>query len=445
MVSIKVSRSKLSGVLRCPSSKSYTHRAIAIASLAIPRKNLSTSVITNPLLARDTLATLSACRALGAEIKNEDGKLKITGKQSFDPPENVINAENSGTTIRIITAMSGLVRKGFTILTGDDSLRRRPMQPILDALQQLGVECYSTKLDGTPPLVVQGGGIKGGRVVVDGSISSQFISGLLISGIHASEQIEIKIRGNLVSRPYVGATLATMTKFGVSVGHSDDLLEYHLKNDECYRPAIFDVPSDFSAAALLLAAGILAGGKLVVKGLNFDLPQGDSKIIEIIQELGGRIKVERQKGQVTAEGTEILEGGNFDLSDTPDLLPVVSVLALKASAPITISGVAHARLKETDRVANIARELRKFGVSIKEFGDGLSIAAPKQLKNAKLNAYNDHRLFMAFTIASMITEHSLVGGAESVDVSYPTFLEDMKHCGAAIQAMPDREGAPKVV
>jgi 3-phosphoshikimate 1-carboxyvinyltransferase len=433
MVSIIVKKSKINGSVRCPSSKSYSHRALAIASLAT-----SQSTITNALLARDTLATLAGCRALGAEIKHEGATAQVKGRHSFEPPENVINAENSGTTIRIMTAMSGLVKSGHTVLTGDESLRKRPMQPILDALAQLGVQAYSTKSNGMPPLVVKGGGIKGGTTVIDGSVSSQFISGLLIAGIYADSEITMKIKGNLVSKPYVSATLATMKRFGVAVDHSADMLEYHIKNAE-YRAAKFDVPSDFSTAALILSAGALAGEKLKVKGLNFALPQGDSQIVEIMKQMGCPIKVDKNKGEVTVQGSEELEGGNFDLSDTPDLLPVVSILALRAKSTVTITGVAHARVKETDRVANIAAELVKFGARIREFHDGLAITAPKKLKNASLEAYNDHRLFMAFTIASMMTEKSMVAGAESVDVSYPNFVSDMKELGARLSPAPDRE------
>jgi 3-phosphoshikimate 1-carboxyvinyltransferase len=433
MVSILVRKSKVNGSLRCPSSKSYSHRAIAVASLADGQ-----STITNMLLARDTLATLAGCCALGAHIKYKGTTLRVRGSDCFNPPENVINAENSGTTIRIITAMSGLVKRGYTVLTGDQSLRTRPMQPILDALVQLGVEAYSTKENGTPPLIVKGGGIKGGTTVVDGSISSQFISGLLIASIYADSKIVMRVKGNPVSKPYIGATLAIMKYFGVSIDHSRDMLEYYITNAR-YCPTKFDIPGDFSTAALILAAGALAGEKLKVNGLSFTLPQGDLHIVDILKRMGCIIRVDKVNGEVSVEGAERLEGGDFDLSDTPDLLPVVSILSLKAKSPVTITGVAHARVKETDRVANIAKELVKFGALVEEFHDGLKITAPQLIKNASLEAYNDHRLFMAFTIASIMTEKSIVAGAESVDVSYPNFVSDMKDLGAKISPAPDRE------
>lgn len=433
MTSIVVRRSRLNGSVRCPSSKSYSHRAIAIASLADQH-----STITEVLMARDTLATLAGCCALGAEIKYDPKKMRIKGSHRLNPPENVINAENSGTTIRILTAMSGLVRTGYTVLTGDESLRNRPMQPLIDALRQLGVEAYSTKENGRPPLIVKGGGIKGGTTVVEGSISSQFISALLIASIHADSEVLIKVKGTLVSKPYVRATLATMKHFGVSIDHSPDMLEYYIKSAR-YHGTGFDVPSDFSTAALILAAGALVGEKIRVNGLNFEMPQGDSKIIDILKKMECRIKVDQEKGEVYISGLDKLEGGDFNLADTPDLLPVVSILALKATSPVTITGVAHARVKETDRISKIAAELLKFGAHIREFHDGLKITAPQLMKNASLEAHNDHRLFMAFTVASMMTEKSIVAGAQSVDVSYPNFISDMKNIGAKISPTPDRE------
>ena len=433
MVSIQVRKSALKGEVRCPSSKSYSHRAIAISSLC-PAK----STINNALLARDTLATLAGCRAFGARIHHDNTIVEVEGLRALAIPENVINAENSGTTIRILSAMAGLTKGGFAVLTGDESLRGRPMQPLLDALKQLGVECFSTKMNGTPPLLIRGGGIAGGSAVIDGSISSQFISGLLIAGIYSKSETRLKISGNLVSRPYVKATIATMERFGVRIEHDPDLLHFRIPKGE-YTPCSFEVPSDFSTAALLLSAGALVGEKLVVKGLDFDLPQGDSRIIDFLREMGSNIKVDRAKGEIAVESTESLEGGEFDLGDTPDLLPVMSILALKAKTPVTIKGVAHARVKETDRVANIASELSKLGVSIDEFKDGLTIRPTGELKNAALEAFNDHRLFMAFTIASMLTEKSIVAGAESVDVSYPNFISDMENMGAQLSPMPDRD------
>ena len=433
MANVQVKRSQIDGVIRCPSSKSYTHRAIAIGSLTERQ-----SIITNILLARDTLATLNACRSLGANIIHKNGTLWIAGKRKFDAPESIINAENSGTTIRLLTVMSALVDKGFTVLTGDESLRKRPMQPLLDALQQLGVECYSSRMKGIPPLIVRGGGIKGGTTVVDGTVSSQFISALLISSICADKAVILKIKGAQVSAPYIDATLAIMKAFGVVIDQKSKYSEYLIKNNE-YKQTIFDIPADLSTAALLIAAGVLAGSRLTIKGVNFFFPQADSYIIDIVKAMGGKIKVDRNKDEVITQGASNLSGGSFDLTHSPDLLPVVSILALKSKKTVRIMGISHARLKETDRVSNIACELTKFGATVKEQRDEISISPPTLIKNASLEAYNDHRLFMAFTIASMLTEKSTVSGAESVDVSYPNFIQDLTNLGAHIESIPERE------
>lgn len=417
-------RSTISGTVRCPPSKSYTHRAIAIASLANGE-----STITNALLSRDNLATINACEKLGSKLIQKDRTIIIAGRNRFDSGNREIDAENSGTTIRIMIAMSALVEEGKTTLTGDESLRKRPMQPLLDALKQLGVN--STSANGMPPVVVKGGGIRGGYTEIKGDVSSQFISALLISSIYADRDVEIAVKGDQVSKPYIDATLATMQRFGVKI-ENIYYTNYRVKCQQ-YKPTKFNIPSDFSSAAMMLAAGALAGD-VTVEGLNFELPQADAKIIDILHDMGAYVKMNKTKGTVRVEAPERLEGDTFNLHNTPDLLPVVSILALKAKNKVTIKGVAHARVKETDRIANIAMELKKVGAEVEEFEDGLSIRVSEKLKNASLNAYNDHRLFMAFCIASLLTDKCVIDGLESVDVSYPTFVDDLRKLGADIKS-----------
>ncbi|MBE43792.1 MAG: 3-phosphoshikimate 1-carboxyvinyltransferase [Thaumarchaeota archaeon] len=423
MVSVEVKRSKINGAITCPASKSYTHRAIAIASLVNGK-----SVLTNVLLSRDTLATINACKKFGSRITQTDGIITISGRNKFHHGNREIDAENSGTTIRVMIAMSALVEGGKTTLTGDESLRKRPMQPLLDALTRLGVD--STSTNGMLPVVVQGGGIKGGYTEINGDVSSQFISALLISCVHADKDVEVSVKGEQVSKPYIDSTLATMERFGVKI-ENNCYTNYIVKCQQ-YKPVKFDVPSDFSSAAMMLAAGALAG-EVTIKGLNFELPQADAKIIDILHDMGAYIKMDKISGIVRIEAPERLEGDRFNLRNNPDLLPVVSILALKAKNKVTISGVAHARVKETDRITNIVRELKKFGAEVEEFEDGLSIKSIDKLKNTRLNSYNDHRLFMAFCIASLLTDKCVIDGLESVDVSYPNFIDDLRKLGSDIK------------
>lgn len=431
MVKISIQRSQLSGTARCPSSKSYTHRAIFLAALSEGE-----SKIHNPLISRDTLSSINACRAIGPQIISEESSLRIMGTD-LKTPDTVIDAGNSGTTIRIATSVCSLIESGYSILTGDSSLRTRPMDPLLCSLGELGVDCFSTKLDGTPPIVVKGGGLNGGNVTIDGSISSQFVSSLLIAAVRARNDVSIIVEGDQVSRPYILSTIATMEKFGIEVERDSSLRNFYVKTGT-NSPCIFHVPSDLSSAALMVAAGVLLSkDKIQLSGLNLDLPQGDSKIFSIVRQMNGSIRVDADRGELFVEVSERLDGGEFDLKDSPDLLPVVSILALKAKGPVVINGVSHARFKETDRVRNITTELRKLGAVVSETLNSISIQAPTTIKNASLESFDDHRLFMALTIAALLTNHSTLDGAESVDVSYPSFLEDLMRMGANVSACQD--------
>jgi 3-phosphoshikimate 1-carboxyvinyltransferase len=380
-------------------------------------------------MSRDTIASIDACRAFGTKIKRTDKGLIVSGNSTLKIPDDVINVENSGTTMRFVTAISSLLKKGHVIITGDDSIRKRPMGPLLSALKQLGVNSYSATENDKAPIIVQGGGIRGNHISIDGSISSQFISGILIAGVCAESGISLNVTGKQVSRSYIESTINVMTKFGARVEKSRDYRKYNISYNK-YNPTTLTIPGDFSTAALLLSAGILSGGEITVTNLDFSLPQGDSKILEILKKIGATINIEKKKGIVKAIGTRELDGGEFDLSDTPDLLPVVAILSLKSRNPVRIYGVSHTRYKETDRLKIIASEFRKFGVEIKTLPDEITITAPKKLRNAHINSHNDHRLFMSFVIASMMTEKSIVDGVESVDVSYPSFIQDMKRIGA---------------
>lgn len=415
----KVDKSILTGVISCPPNKSYSHRSIFLASLANGK-----SVLRNVLLSRDTLATVQTCKVFGADIEIKDSTVTIQSNGTIIPRTSQIDASNSGTTIRIATAIASLSDK-TTTLTGDSSLRKRPMQPLLDALNALGVSTTST--DGKPPVTVRGRS-SGGMTHISGSISSQFISALLIAGAKMKEGLTVDIDGELVSKPYLDATIATMQKFGVTVNTVSPYKRYHIPNQE-YKATDFVVPSDFSSMALLLSAAVLLGKNMEIDASIGDLPQGDRQILTYMEELGVKINI---ADKITIVAPDLLKGGRFDLSNNPDLLPPMAILALKTSKPIEIYNVKHARFKETDRIAILAKELVKVGIRVKEKEDGLVLEAPVTLKSAELESSEDHRLFMAFSIVGMVVGNCIVTDPDSVDVSYPTFVEDMKKIGANI-------------
>jgi 3-phosphoshikimate 1-carboxyvinyltransferase len=414
-----VDKSRLSGVIRCPPNKSYSHRAIFLAALASGK-----STLRNVLLSRDTLATINACKVFGAKIEINDSTAIVESKGEIIPQSHEIDASNSGTTIRISTAISSLSDDTIT-LTGDSSLKKRPMQPLLDALEQLGVKCTST--DGKPPVTVKGKAV-GGMTHISGSISSQFISALLIAGPKMKNGLTLEIDGELVSKPYLDSTIATMKKFGGIVNVISPYKKYNVANQE-YKSADFVVPSDFSSMALLLSAAVLLGEDMSIEASIGDLPQGDKEIISYLEKLGVKINIGEK---ITVTSPKLLNGGRFDLSNNPDLLPPMAILALKTSKPIEIYNVKHARFKETDRIAILAKELAKIGIIVTEKEDGLILEAPKMLKSAELESSEDHRLFMALAIAGMFVGNCTVTDPDSVDVSYPTFVEDMKKIGAKI-------------
>ena len=419
-MSCKIEKSKLSGNLVCPPNKSYTHRAIFLASLAG-----NNSKVDNALFSDDTRATINACINFGALIEQENSSIivkKSIGSGKFVPE---INAENSGTTIRIAAGIASLF-SDETTLTGDSSLKKRPMQPLLDALQSMGAKCSST--DGKPPIKIAGK-IKGGDVAIPGSFSSQFISAILIIAPLTEKGVNLVIEGNLVSKPYLDATISTMRNFGVTVQTIIPYKRYNI-TPQIYKPSTFTVPIDFSSLALLLSAAVLCGEDFVIQGSIGNLPHGDEVFIDILEQVGVKVTIEDDK--ISIHSPEKLNGGRFDLSNSPDLLPPLAILALKTSSPIEIVNVKHARLKETDRIAIVARELAKLGVNVDEREDGLILNTANNLKGESLNSENDHRLFMAFCIAGMYVGDCTVSNPESVKVSYPNFIEEMNHIGAKI-------------
>jgi len=419
----KIEKAKIMGEVNCPSNKSYTHRGIFLASLAG-----NNSKVENILLSADTKATIEACRKFGAiiEVNNTSITVKESIKIEAKVPE--INTENSGTTIRIAIGIASLFSEEIT-LTGDESIQKRPMQPLLDALSSIGAKCSS--IDGKPPVTIKGK-VLGGDISIPGNLSSQFISSLLISAPLTQNGINLKIEGDLVSKPYLDATIATMRKFGVSV---QTLIPYKKYNvtPQIYKNATFTVPIDFSSLALLLSFTVLNGKNITIKGSMGNLPQGDEAFIDFLEQLG--VSVTINENEIKVKSPEKLKGGVFDLRNSPDLLPPLAILSLISSRPIEIVNVKHARLKETDRIAILARELPKIGINVQEKEDGLILESSGSLTGAKLDSENDHRLFMAFCIAGTHIGECIVTDPKSVEVSYPNFIEEMNRLGAKIQRM----------
>ncbi|MDC1136795.1 3-phosphoshikimate 1-carboxyvinyltransferase [Nitrosopumilus sp.] len=419
----KVEKSKIKGIIDCPSNKSYTHRGIFLASLAG-----NNSKVENVLLSADTKATIEACEKFGAIIEVYNSVVIVKESIKIGSKVSEINTGNSGTTIRIAIGIASLFSEEIT-LTGDESIQKRPMQPLLDALSSIGAECNS--IDGKPPVKIKGS-IAGGDVTIPGNLSSQFISSLLITAPLTKNGINLTIQGDLVSKPYLDATIRTMREFGVSVQTLIPYKKYNI-SPQIYKNTTFKVPIDFSSLALLLSSIVLSGEDVTIKGSIGNLPQGDEAFIDFLNQLGVLVTI--NENEIKIKSPEKLKGGRFDLRNSPDLLPPLAILSLISSDPIEIVNVKHARLKETDRIAILARELPKIGIKVEEKEDGLILESSGNLIGAKLDSENDHRLFMAFCIAGTHIGDCIVTDPKSVQVSYPNFIEEMNRLGAKIQSI----------
>jgi 3-phosphoshikimate 1-carboxyvinyltransferase len=413
-----VERSDISGEVRVPPSKSYTHRAILITALG------PGGTVRRPLLSADTRATISASEAFGAKAEVKDA-VEIKGVSSRpETPDDVINVLNSGTTLRFSSAVATLT--DGAVLTGDSSIRSRPNGPLLSALNDLGAKAFSIKGNGKAPLVVLGK-MKGGTAKLDGSVSSQFLSALLIAAPLADGDTIIQIQGELKSRPYAEITMDMLKDAGAEI-HSGKQ-EFQIEGGQSYNLKSYTVPGDFSSASYPLAAAAVTGSKVRVLGI---LPsrQGDSAIIDILQKMGSEISWDRSEGILTIQGGD-LKGVEVDASMTPDLVPTIAVLGAVADGTTIVKNAEHVRHKETDRLHAMALELSKMGADIAERPDGLVINGGG-LHGAEVSGYHDHRIVMALAVAGMVAGDTRIDTAESVDVSYPGFFQEMAKLGAKV-------------
>ena len=417
---LTIRRSEIKGTVNAPPSKSYTHRAIAIAALS------KKAIVNNPLISGDTKATIRASCAFGANIEEKKDSLIVKGSEGkIKTPDNVIDVANSGTTLRIMTAVASLA-DGSTVLTGDASIRTRPNTPLLNALNDLGAEAFSTRNNGMAPIVVRGK-MRGGRVHIDGSISSQFISALLIACPLARNETRVMIKGELKSRPYVNITIDMLKDAGAKI-IADGPNGFIIPPEQEYDIRSYNVPGDFSSASYMMAAGALCGD-VTIKNM-YPTEQGDSALIEILAQMGAKISWDQKKGEVKVSRSE-LHGINVDVGKTPDLVPTLAVLGAISEGMMIIENAEHVRYKETDRLHAMTVELKKMGVDITEEKDRLLIRGGK-IKGAEVHGWDDHRIVMAMAVAGMVAGETTIDNVESVSISYPGFFEDLKRIGASI-------------
>ncbi len=365
---------------------------------------------------------------MGARIVKQD-ELMITGPEQLLAPESDMDCRGSGTTLRIFTALSALT-KGRCVLTGDQSLQARPMTALLQALGQLGVNASSIRGDGKPPVEVFGQGITGGAVRIRGDISSQYISGLLFACAQAENETRIEITTQLESQPYVEMTIEVMQQFGVNAEPSKEWNQILIPRRQNYVETHYEVPGDYSSAAFLMIAGALSGS-IKVTGLKEKSRQGDSQIILLLKHMG--ISIDFAKGGYIVTRSDP-KSFNIDVSNTPDLVPILAVLACQAKGQTRIFNASRLRFKESDRLSTTTTELKKMGARIDETKDGIIIEGPTRLHGAEIDSHNDHRIAMACTVAGLIAKGpTMIEGVECISKSYPEFIEHMQSLGADIE------------
>ena len=417
----KLKKSNISGEINIPGSKSHTIRALFIASLAKGK-----SVIRYPLKSADTLSAVSICRLFGADIEEKDDCLIVDGFGKIPRvPENVLDVGNSGTTLRFATATAGLV-DGYTVLTGDEQIRKRPLKQLLSAMNNLGAEAISTRNNGIAPVVIKGK-MSGGETDLD-SVTSQYLSALLLTLPLIEKDSKINIT-RLNEVPYVDITLDWLRNQNIELVNNG-YKSFEIFGGQSYKPFEKNIPGDFSSATFFMVLAAISGNKFILNNLDINDAQGDKKVLEILGSMGADISI--NDNSITIIGNK-LKGIEIDMNSIPDALPAMAVAACFAEGQTKLYNVPQARLKETDRISVMCSELKKMGADIEELEDGL-IIKKSQLKGAKVNGHFDHRVVMSLAIAGInIVGETSIDTAEAVDITFPEFNKILIDLGAKIE------------
>ena len=411
--------------IRPPGSKSITNRAIVCAALAVGRSELS-----GVLDSEDTTVMIEAWQQLGLHVVHDKvtQSLVIDGGGGKTPiKEADLFVANSGTTIRFLTAALAACEGRFR-LDGVARMRERPIADLLKALRQLGANVSSENLEhaNCPPVLLEAKGLAGGRATVAGNISSQFLSGLMMAAPMAHADVELHVEGELVSVPYVVMTAEVMRAFGAKV-EGDEQGPFTISAGKKYRGAKYAIEPDASAASYFWAAGAITGGSATVEGLSRSSLQGDVRFCECLEKMG--CKVEYGSDSISVQGSQLkggkLTGIDVDMSDISDTAQTLAVVAMFAEGPTTVRGVAHNRVKETDRISDLATELRKLGAVVDEFPDGFTVTPPAVVTPCELETYRDHRMAMSLALVGLRCPGLTILDPGCTAKTYPHYWEDL--------------------
>jgi 3-phosphoshikimate 1-carboxyvinyltransferase len=410
-----VEPSAISGKIKAPASKSMTQRAIAAALLANGR-----SIIHNPSYCDDSLAAMSIAVGLGARVNPHPDNIEIFGSVELKEPK--LNCGESGLAIRMFSPIAALYPAEI-IMVGANSLKKRPMRMVEEALTQHGAKCTSTK--GFLPLTIQGP-LAGGYSEIDGSISSQLLTGLLMALPLASKDSGIKVN-NLKSKPYIDMTIQILNKFGIIVNNRG-YEKFHIPGNQKYIPQEYTVEADWSGGAFLLVAGAI-NGNLTVEGLSTQSMQSDMAIIEALKQCGAKMEIGENQIHITSSE---LEAFDFDATESPDLFPPLVALAAYCTGTSTIRGVSRLIYKESDRAKALKDEFGKMNIAVEIKNDDMYITGG-QPAGAHVESHEDHRIAMAVAVASLRATGSVyIRDSQCVAKSYPHFFDDLRQLGAIV-------------
>lgn len=418
---IKINPSELSGEVKIPSSKSICHRSVICAGLSEGISNID-----NVIFSEDIEATCEGMKALGAKIEKYNDHLKIEGIREFISKNLSIYCGESGSTLRFLIPIGAVVGEEITF-KGIGKLVERPLQPYYDIFDDYKIKYEN--IEGKLPLTIKGK-LKPGKYFIRGDVSSQFISGLLFSLPILKGDSKIIVTTRLESKPYVDLTIDMLKNFSIDI-YNKDYREFIIKGNQKYIKSNYRVEGDFSQAAFWLTAGII-GKDVICSGLNMDSLQGDKVILDIIKSMGGKISIEEDKVKAIYSKTK---GTVIDVSQCPDLVPILAVLASLSEGTTEIINAARLRIKESDRLKAISGELNKIGADIEEKEEGLIIRGKKALNGGVVDSWNDHRIAMALAIASIrCKEPVIIKKPLSIKKSYPNFWEDFTALGGNIDS-----------
>lgn len=418
----------LSGEATIPGSKSNTTRAVALATLAPGR-----SVIHNPVHSVDCYSTVEVCRGLGAKIQVEDEKWIVDGVgPELEPPSDILNVGNSGTTLYITTAMAGLIRKGYAVVSGDYQIRRRPSGPLVKALGELGATAFCTRPEsGAAPIVVAGP-LVGGKTSLPG-VNSQWLTPLLIVGPLTEKGVVVEV-DNLQERPYIAMTLRWLQFLNVQFSNTDWRL-FQVPGGQAYHAFEASIPADWESACFPLVAAAVTDSDVTLHGLDISDSQGDKEIIRILKDMGADVQVkEGGRGGIRVRGGKTLHGIEIDCGHIPDAPPILAVLGTRAEGRTVLYNMHASRLKETDRPRSIYEELLKMGGKLHWETDDCLVIERSELHGAAIDGRHDHRIVMATACAALCASGvTTITNAEYVRVSFPNFFEVMTSLGAPFE------------